>query len=219
MIMKVRGILFSISALVIAGTAVIYGFSVHSEASTPSINYKSNVQSSLSKIGTFETMNNIPISSEDFSLWKANAIYAAEINNQPLPSDAQILHDFNLNEALFMKAKSEGLEVSIQQAQGYSANVRNMMENPPRNANLASLKIVLQSIQDEENALGISDNKFWTEYSPKLYRKSLTIGALQAKFDRIYKTNHPNTDSAGLIQAWNSYRNQVFSAVSVVSTK
>ncbi|TYP50345.1 SurA N-terminal domain-containing protein [Thermosediminibacter litoriperuensis] len=105
----------------------------------------------------------------------------------PLPQRAspeQVLDRLIDNEVLYQEAKSQGLEVSYEEAKNYMEQVRkttnDIMEGEIQVADreefMESQKLIKQSIEK----MGISEDEYWNRVV-QAYQKSLAISRLKAK--------------------------------------
>lgn len=156
--------------------------------------------------GVYENINGNSFTNQEFQLFSGNEKLMASLKGETLPSSSIINNDFKRMAIIYSEATKEGLAVSQSQAMQYASTIRNAIESQ----NLSSSgQQVLSAIQEEEQALGITDNQYWNTIAPMLYQRELSIGNLRSKVISSYKALHQSADSAQLETFWKAYVQQL----------
>ncbi|WP_315120555.1 hypothetical protein [uncultured Clostridium sp.] len=115
-------------------------------------------------------------------------------------SNQQALEMIIENELLYREAKSKKILITIDEAKTEAEKLRVSFEE---NSSEEDKKI----LQDEINKLGITLDKYWNEYCPKLLMKSMSIGkmrnSIKTDFYNYVDSNHPTWGKAEIEEDYN----------------
>ena len=164
--------------LLISVTACLIIFSVTVLASTPNPVINKNIINVADKINTMKILNN---KQNDNLIAEVNGekIFKVDLDKQRLfrtdsISDKDLLDIMINNKILFKKGEEEGLTPTNEELNNYVQAARTSIKN---NASEQDKQMITDIIK----AYGISEDDYWSNYVPKVYKISITIGKLKQK--------------------------------------
>lgn len=194
-------------AMAIPSIAIVSG--VTAIAATMFSHYTSNLETASHAQGIFEYINGTPVTNEQFQSYKVGQKLVAQMTHHTLPSEAEIIHQFNLQQVVYQESQKEHFDVTDNQALDFSLKMQQMIEHPPANANKTSLSQNEEILKAQEKGLGVTDKEYWTQVAPKAYKVAMSIGNLKSHFITTYQSSHPGASFQTAESAWNKYENQL----------
>ena len=126
-------------------------------------------------------------------------------NRQDNISDKQALEMVIEKELLYKEAQAQGLIATLKEAKAESNRQKNMREQ-------YATEEEKKEFQDILKELNISEKEYWNDYSPKAFRKSITIASMKKSIeDKIYADiikNHSDWGQAEIKKGFEEFYNK-----------
>lgn len=105
-------------------------------------------------------------------------------SDAPLPDDSTLLKEMAAKELMLQLADEEGVAASLEDGVQRARQLRETLESQPRQVQEQHLRML--------DAMGISEDQYWEDYSPPEYRDMLSIERFMNKRTTEMKTNQPD---------------------------
>ncbi|UHA75614.1 hypothetical protein [Paenibacillus sp. 481] len=89
-----------------------------------------------------------------------------KLEEKPVPSDSELLKEIIIDELYLLKAKEEGVYVSLEDGKREAERLRAVLNAQPSNVQEVQKKILI--------AMGKSDDEYWSDFAPVEYQKLLS---------------------------------------------
>lgn len=128
-------------------------------------------------------------------------------------SDNQALEMIIERELLYKEAQAQGLTATLKEAKAESDKQKSTYEQYGTEQDKKELQAVL-------NELNISEKEYWNNYSPKAYRKSITIASMKKSVkDKIYADVIENHSDWGQTEIEKEFDESYSKAINDLKTK
>ncbi|MGF9823501.1 hypothetical protein ABE430_25560, partial [Brevibacillus agri] len=147
------------------------------------------------------------ITDKEFKIYKAYMKANQKLNKASNEiSDNDLLTELVMDELLVQEAENQGVSVSLNTAKEYSIKMKEILENADE-----------KSKEFQRNAIevtGLSEDKYWEEYAPDMYRKQLSTSNLVEKLvkDGVLPNAIDNLDDFN--KAFEKYKKELYKKAS-----
>lgn len=189
------------SALAISSFATDEQTEVFKSLKEEVVNIKSTKESTLVQV------ENESITDKEFKTYKAYMKANQKLNKASNEiSDNDLLTELVMDELLVQEAENQGVSVSLNTAKEYSMKMKGILENADE-----------KSKEFQRNAIevtGLSEDKYWEEYAPQMYRKQLSTSNLVEKLvkDGVLPNAVDNLDDFN--KAFEKYKKELYKKAS-----
>ncbi|EJL43557.1 SurA N-terminal domain-containing protein [Brevibacillus agri] len=189
------------SALAISSFATNEQTEVFKSLKEEIVNIKSTKESTLVQV------ENESITDKEFKIYKAYMKANQKLNKASNEiSDNDLLTELVMDELLVQEAENQGVSVSLNTAKEYSIKMKEILENADE-----------KSKEFQRNAIevtGLSEDKYWEEYAPDMYRKQLSTSNLVEKLvkDGVLPNAIDNLDDFN--KAFEKYKKELYKKAS-----
>lgn len=142
------------------------------------------------------------ITSKDFKTFQAYVKANQQLHGLDTTlSDQEIMKELILEKLLVMEAEKEGVAVDLAEAKAYAQKMRELLAQQD------------QEVQDFQRHVielsGRSEEEYWEEYAPELYRQQLSVMNLLNKLVAEAKLPASSSDSDAVQEAFERYKERL----------
>jgi hypothetical protein len=164
-----------------------------------------NIKTSNEKISSeievpFVKINGVSFSNKDFHRTKMVRKSNLEFNRQQPDDDTKILKKFIKEKAVLLEADKQGIVVTRKEAEDYAKGARKAVSQSEEQK---------QSIDNIINALGLTEDEYWNEYSVDAYLVLSKVGKLKRIVLDEELARNKDATSQELSAYWNAYQEKL----------